>query len=98
MGSRWASVDFGLAVLQVYIFSIYMKSTKLFKSGGSYAVRIPKAWVPKSGRVVLRKEANRIVITEEGADIRELAHRFAEDGLLEFERPEQPTVERVIEL
>ena len=67
-----------------------MKATKLFKSGGSYAVRLPKAWVPQSGRVVLHREANRIVITEEGADLRELAARFAEDGRIDFERPAQP--------
>jgi len=67
-----------------------MKVTKLFKSGGSYAVRLPKAWVPESGRVVLHREANRIVITEEGADLRAIATRFAEEGRIDFERPKQP--------
>ena len=67
-----------------------MKKTKLFRSGGSYAVRIPRSWVPASGEVVLRREGKRIIITEEGEDLRELAHRFAEDGLIELTRPEQP--------
>lgn len=70
-----------------------MKITKLFKSGGSYAVRLPKAWVPASGRVVLRREANRIIITEEGSDLRELANQFAEDGPIDFERPPQAIAE-----
>jgi virulence-associated protein VagC len=75
-----------------------MKSTKVFRSGGSYAVRLPKAWVPPSGRVVLRREANRIIITEEGADFRELATQFAKDGPLDFERPSQPLTDPVKEL
>lgn len=70
-----------------------MKVAKLFKSGGSYAVRLPKAWVPASGRVVLRREANRIIITEEGGDLRELAARFAQEGRMDFERPAQPPTE-----
>lgn len=69
-----------------------MKTAKLFRSGGSYAVRIPKAWVPESEEVVLHREGNRIVITEAGADLRELARSFAEDGLIDFTRPEQPSI------
>ena len=71
-----------------------MKTATLFKSGGSYAVRLPKSWIPKSGKVVLRREENRIVITEQGADIRSLADAFAEDGLLEFMRPKQPPAQQ----
>jgi len=70
-----------------------MKVTKVFKSGGSYAVRLPKAWVPPSGKVVLRREADRIIITEEGRDLRELAARFAKEGPIDFERPSQPLAE-----
>lgn len=69
--------------------SIYMKTTKLFRSGGSYAVRIPKAWVPASGEVVLRREGKQIIMEEKGRDLRKLGHRFAADGLLDFERIEQ---------
>ena len=67
-----------------------MKTTKLFRSGGSYAVRIPKAWVPESREVVLRREGTRIVISAAGSDLRDLARDFAEDGLIDFKRPEQP--------
>ncbi len=67
-----------------------MRKARLFRSGGSYAVRIPKAWVPASGCVILRREAGRIVITEEGGDLYVLAKRFADDGLIDFERPGQP--------
>jgi virulence-associated protein VagC len=64
--------------------------TKLFKSGGSWAVRIPKDWVPRSGSVDITKEGNRIVVTESSDALRALALSFAEDGWIEFERPEQP--------
>jgi hypothetical protein len=46
--------------------------------------------VPKSHEVVLRREGNQIVIAEAGSDLRELAQAFAEDGLIEFNRPKQP--------
>ena len=75
----------------VYI-CIYMKMAKLFRSGGSYAVRIPKAWVPDSHEMILEREGDRIVMTPAGADLRELARSFAEDGLIEFERPAQPKI------
>lgn len=68
-----------------------MKRTKLFRSGGSYAVRIPKSWVPASGEVVLRREGKRIIITEDGDRLRDLAHRFAADGLIDYKRPPQPS-------
>jgi virulence-associated protein VagC len=67
-----------------------MKVKKLFRSGGSYAVRIPKSWVPRSHEVILRREGDRIVITEAGCELRELAQSFAEDGFIDFSRPEQP--------
>jgi virulence-associated protein VagC len=74
-----------------YHIYIYMKATTVFKSGGSYAVRLPKAWVPASGKVYLHREGNRIIITEQGSDLRELAASFAQEGLLEFDRPPQPS-------
>jgi len=71
--------------------NIYMiKRTRLFRSGGSYAVRIPREWVPTSERVIVRREGRSIIISEEGDDLRALAHRFAQDGLIEFTRPPQP--------
>lgn len=68
----------------------YMKVTKLFRSGGSYAVRIPRSWVPASHEVVLRREGDQIVISEAGRNLRDLARSFAEDGLIDLSRPEQP--------
>ena len=53
-------------------------------------MRLPKAWVPKSGKVVLHREANRIIITEQGADLRQIAADFSDDGIIAFERPTQP--------
>lgn len=64
--------------------------TKLFKSGGSWAVRIPKDWVPRSTTVEISREGNRIVVTEPSDKLRAMAASFAEDGLIEFERPKQP--------
>jgi len=74
-----------------------MKKTKLFRSGGSYAVRIPKSWVPASGEVILRREGKRIIITENGGNLRDLAHQFADEGLIEFERSKQPRTPKVKE-
>jgi virulence-associated protein VagC len=81
---------FRLTCMEKVSTRIYMKTTKLFRSGGSYAVRIPKAWVPKSREVILRREGRRIVISEAGSDLRDLARDFAKDGLIEFNRPAQP--------
>jgi len=66
------------------------RRARLFRSGGSWAVRIPKAWVPESGRVVLRREGRRIIMTEEGENLRELARKFSADGQIEMKRAEQP--------
>ena len=75
-----------------------MKRAKLFRNGGSYAVRIPKSWVPESGEVLIQREGKRIILTEAGEDLRELVHRFAEDGLIDFKRPSQPVTPKAREL
>jgi virulence-associated protein VagC len=67
-----------------------LKKTRLFRSGGSYAVRIPRDWVPASGDVILRREGRDIIISEAGAPLRDLADKFARDGRIAFERPAQP--------
>ena len=76
----------------------YMKKAKLFRNGGSYAVRIPKSWVPESGEVLIQREGKRIILTEMGEDLRELAHHFAEDGLIDFKRPSQAVTPKAREL
>ncbi|NBB80646.1 MAG: hypothetical protein GVY36_14580 [Verrucomicrobia bacterium] len=75
-----------------------MKRVKLFQNGGSYAVRIPKSWVPASGEVLLQREGKRIILTEVGTDLRQLAHSFAKDGLIGFDRPEQPAAPKARQL
>lgn len=75
-----------------------MKKAKLFRNGGSYAVRIPKSWVPASGIVLLEREGKRIILTEAGEDLRELARGFAEDGLVDFKRPPQTITPEAREL
>jgi virulence-associated protein VagC len=64
--------------------------TRLFKSGGSWAVRIPKEWVPSVREVEITREGNRIVVEEPSDQLRELAKEFARDGKISFARPEQP--------
>ena len=39
-----------------------MKTTKIFKSGNSMAVRIPKGFGLKEGEVYIKREGNAIVI------------------------------------
>jgi virulence-associated protein VagC len=75
-----------------------MKRAKLFRSGGSWAVRIPREWVPESGRVVLTRENGRIIVEEEGGDLRALARRFAEEGRCAYPRPSQPKTPAIREV
>ena len=67
-----------------------MKKTKLFKSGGSLAVRLPKSWVRGGEVVTLSKQGNSIMITPENNALLSLAEQFRKDGVIDFERPKQP--------
>jgi hypothetical protein len=40
--------------------------------------------------VDISREGNRIIVTEPSDKLRAMAASFAEDGLIEFERPKQP--------
>lgn len=64
--------------------------TRIFKTGGSWAVRIPKDWVPRSRIVDISREGNRIVVSVASDNLRALAASFAADGVVELDRPEQP--------
>ncbi len=68
---------------------VYMK-TKLFRNGGSWAVRIPKNWVPHNKEVEISREGGRIIICEASEGLRQLAAKFEEEGPIEFARPKQP--------
>lgn len=75
-----------------------MAEAKLFKVGGSQAVRLPKAFRLPGDRVLISKEGNRIILepmpTKPGQTIEEIRawladiQALAKDGA--FERPEQP--------
>lgn len=67
-----------------------MKKAKLFKSGGSLAVRLPKSWVRGGEVVTLSKQGDSIIITPENNTLLSLAEKFRKNGVIEFERPEQP--------
>lgn len=72
-----------------------MKKAKLFKSGGSLAVRLPKSWIRGGDIVHLSKQGDSIVITPENNKLLRMAEKFRKDGVIDFERPRQtktPTV------
>ena len=54
--------------------------------------------MPATDIVLIQREGKRIILTEAGEDLRELAHRFAEDGLIDFKRPPQTITPEVREL
>ncbi len=53
-----------------------MKKLKLFKSGGSLAVRLPKSWIRGGEVVTLSKQGDSIIITPENNTLLSLMHRF----------------------
>ena len=61
-------------------------------------MRIPREWVPESGRVFLTRENGRIILEEEGSELRALARRFAEEGPLDWKRPHQPKTPAIPEV
>ena len=67
-----------------------MKKAKLFKSGGSLAVRLPKAWIRGGDVVSLSIHGDSILITPENNALLSLAEKFRKDCVIEFERPKQP--------
>ncbi len=68
-----------------------MKKTKLFKSGGSLAVRLPKSWVRGGEVVTLSKQGDSIMITPENNSLLSIAEKFRKNGVIEAKRPKQPT-------
>jgi len=68
-----------------------MKKTKLFKSGGSLAVRLPKSWIRGGDVVTLSKQGDSIIITPDNNTLLSLAEKFRKNGVIEAKRPKQPT-------
>jgi virulence-associated protein VagC len=75
-----------------------MKKAKLFKSGGSLAVRLPKSWIRGGDVVHLSKQGDSIVITPENNKLLGLAEKFRKDGVIDFERLKQPKTPSIREL
>jgi virulence-associated protein VagC len=67
-----------------------MKKAKLFKSGGSLAVRLPKSWIRGGEYVQLTRHGESIIITPESNALLSLAEKFRNDGEIAFKRPKQP--------
>lgn len=67
-----------------------MKKAKLFKSGGSLAVRLPISWIRGGDVVNLSKQGDSIIIAPENNKPLSLAEKFRKNGVIEFERPKQP--------
>lgn len=67
-----------------------MKKAKLFKSGGSLAVRLPKSWIRGGDTVILSKQGDSIIITPENNELLALAAKFRKSGDINLERLPQP--------
>lgn len=74
---------------------IQMRKAKLFRSGGSLAVRLPKSWVRGGDVVHLSKQGDSIIITPQNNALLSLAEKFRKDGVIEFKRPKQPKTPRI---
>lgn len=77
---------------------ILMRKAKLFRSGGSLAVRLPKAWIQGGDVVHLSKQGDSIIITPQNNTLLSLAAKFRKDGVIEFKRPKQPKTPPVEDL
>ncbi len=75
-----------------------MKKAKLFKSGGSLAVRFPKSWIRGGDVVNLSKDGDSIIITPENHSLLRIAEQFRNDGEISFKRPKQPTTPQTKDL
>jgi len=63
-----------------------MKAAKLFRTGGSVAVRIPKAWVQGVSEVNLERKGDAIVVHPHQRTLKELAE---ECGRLDGDFPDR---------
>ncbi len=65
--------------------------TKVFKSGNSRAIRIPKEFdIPLNTLVYLHKEGNKIVLElDPWASLRQAIGKISSDFMTEREQPEQ---------
>lgn len=69
-----------LRYLSWYILLVdEMKTTKLFKTGRSRAVRLPKTWIEGVDEVVLEKKGEEIVIRPKRNDLWQVAEE-CDDG------------------
>jgi antitoxin VapB len=51
-----------LDVVLICIYCIYMKTAKLFRSGGSQAVRLPKEFRFEGSEVYIQQEGDRVIL------------------------------------
>lgn len=65
-GGQYREIEVELASVYVIVYTSLVK-TRVFKSGNSLAVRLPKAMNLPCGPVSIRREGRRIVIEEEAA-------------------------------
>jgi virulence-associated protein VagC len=69
----------GLICLRVYIMVYIMKTAKLFKTGRSRAVRLPKEWIEGVEEVTLEQTEGEIIIRPKNVDIWQVAEA-CDDG------------------
>ena len=73
-----------------------MKTARLFSTGRSKAVRLPKAWIGDSTEVELERKGDSIVIHPRKADLWQVAEECASFGDKKLERlPQTKTGVRV---
>jgi len=57
-----------------------MKRARLFRTGRSWAVRLPKAWVGEATEVDMERQGDRIVLTPRSGDPWQVAEECAAYG------------------
>lgn len=75
---------------------MYMKTAKIFKSGNSQAVRLPKAFQFTANEVEIFKRGNDIILREKPKNLKHAFELLASlpDDFYDFEREDLPPEDR----
>ena len=63
--------------LKVYIMIGTMKTARLFKTGGSKAVRLPKSWIGDTTEVEMERRGKNIILRPKQSDLWRVAEECA---------------------
>jgi virulence-associated protein VagC len=81
-----ALVRIPLTDLIVYIMVDIMKTARLFKTGRSKAVRLPKSWIGDTTEVELERRGKNIILRPKQSDLWQVAEECALIGGPEIKR------------